>query len=105
MANAIKTPNAIAAILVTGALGIVSFAGCNQSVQKTIVKQPAPTPVPTVAVALAELPLPKSNSQLLRLLPGDTRPLSEILIEQVQADYDAGKKESAAGHEDEAQAD
>lgn len=105
MANAIKTPNAVAAILVTGALGIVSFAGCNQSVQKTIVKQPAPTPVPTVAVALAELPLPKSNSQLLRLLPGDTRPLSEILIEQVQADYDAGQKESAAGHEDEAQAD
>ena len=106
MANAIKTPKAVAAVLVTGTLGVVLFVGCNQSVQKTIVRQPAPTPMPAPALASsADLPLPTANPQLLRLLPGDTRPLSEILIEQVQADYDAGQKEAAAGHEDEAQAD
>ncbi|HKQ87945.1 MAG TPA: LysM peptidoglycan-binding domain-containing protein [Candidatus Acidoferrales bacterium] len=105
MANAIKTPKAVAAVLVTGTLGVIFFVGCNQSVQKTIVRQPAPTPMPAPALALADLPLPAANSQLLRLLPGDTRPLSEILTEQVQADYDAGQKQAAAGHEDEAQAD
>ncbi len=62
-------------------------------------------PVPAPSVALAELTLPKPNSRLLELLPGDTRPVSEILIQQVQADYDAGQQQAAAGHEDEAQAD
>ena len=105
MLNAMKTPMAVAAMVVAGALGAVSFVGCNQSVQKTIVRQPAPTPMPAPTVVLAGLPLPASNPRLLNLLPGDTRPLSEILIEQVKADYDAGQKEDAAGHEDEAQAD
>ncbi len=105
MANATKTPTVVAAVLATGMLGVLCSVGCNQSVQKTIVRQPAPTPVPAPAPLLADLALPESNPQLLKLLPGDTRPLSEILIEQVQADYDAGQKEAVAGHEDEAQAD
>src|SRR5690348_5749335 len=50
------------------------------------------------AAAQVKQPAPK-------IVAGRYPPLSEILIEQVQADYDAGQKESAAGHEDEAQAD
>ncbi len=93
----------VTAVLLTGALGVVCFAGCNETVQKTAVRQPAPTPVPTQSLVVATLPLTKFDSQTLELLP-NRRPLSDILTEQVQADYDDGQKASAAGDDDEAQA-
>ena len=98
--------NTMAAILAVGTLGIASLAGCNGTVQNRVTaKQPAPTPLPSAQVTLAELPLPKANGELLKLLPGDMRPVSEALIEQVQADYDAGQQQASSGREDEAQAD
>jgi len=106
VAKAMNTRNTVAAILATGTLGLVTFVGCNGAVQsKSIVKQPAPTPVPNTQIAVAGLPLPKLNVQVLELLPGDRQPVSDALIAQVQADYDAGQQQAAAGHEDEAQAD
>ncbi|HEY6466924.1 MAG TPA: hypothetical protein VIY69_13075, partial [Candidatus Acidoferrales bacterium] len=106
VAKAMKARNTLAAILATGTLGLVSFIGCNGAVQnKSLVRQPAPTPIPTPQVALAALPLPSFNAQVLDLLPGDKRPVSDLLIAQVQADYDAGQQQAAAGHDDEAQAD
>jgi membrane-bound lytic murein transglycosylase D len=106
VAKAMNTRNTVAALLATGTLGLVSFIGCNGAVQnKSLVKQPAPTPLPSAQVVLAELPLPTLNPQVLDLLPGDRQPVSELLIAQVQAKYDAGQQEAAAGREDEAQAD
>lgn len=99
--NAMKTR--MTAVLMTGALGLVCFAGCNETVQKTAVRQPAPTPLPNETLAVAALPLARFDNQILDLLP-NRRPLSDILTEQVQADYDAGQKASAAGDDDEAQA-
>lgn len=95
----------MAATLAAGTLGLISFVGCNQSLQKATVRQPAPTPAPSRATAIADLPLPALNGQLLRLLPGDTRPASDILADKVQSYYDAGQQEAAAGQDDKAQAD
>jgi membrane-bound lytic murein transglycosylase D len=106
MANQIRTHNALAITLVSGALGLLIFAGCNETAQNHLaVRQPAPTPKPGTALVVGELPLPALSPRLFQLLPGDPRPLSEILAQRVQADYDAGQQQAAAGHEDDAQAD
>ncbi len=99
-----KTRKTIAAFA-AGALGLLCFGGCNETAQNRVaVKPPAPAPMPTQQLVVGALPLPKLSSEILVLLP-DTRPLSDILIEQVQADYDAGQQQDAANNEDAAQAD
>jgi membrane-bound lytic murein transglycosylase D len=106
MTNPTTNRRLIAAILTTGALGLASLTGCNETAQnKVAVRQPAPTPVPSKTIAaVGVLPTRKLSPDFLVLLTSDARPLSDILIAQVQADYDAGQQQAAAGHEDEAQA-
>jgi membrane-bound lytic murein transglycosylase D len=105
MAKATKNCNAIANALLLGSIGFLGLAGCNETAQNhAAVRPPAATPVPSQTLAVATLPLPAADPQILNLLPGDRRSLSEILIQQVQADYDAGQQQAAAGHDDEAQA-
>ena len=103
MAKATRTGKTIATALTASALGLLCLVGCNETAQNhVVVKQPAPTPVPVQTTTVANLPLPKFPSQVVVLLP-NTRPLSDILVEQVQARYDAGQKAAAAGNDDEAQ--
>ena len=105
MAKATRTGRALTTALTAGALGLMCLMGCNETAQNhVVVKQPAPSPVPAQTITVATLPLPKFPSQVLLLLP-NTRPLSDILAEQVQADYDAGQQAAAAGNDDAAQTD
>jgi membrane-bound lytic murein transglycosylase D len=104
MPSAKKNRSGFAAILVTGALGIAVFAGCNEGAKTQVsVKQPAPTPIAQKTPVVGQLPVSPTSSAFLTLLPR-LKPASDVLIEQVQAEYDAGQRQAAAGHEDEAQA-
>jgi peptidoglycan lytic transglycosylase D len=104
MPRTTKNRSGLLAVLVTGAAGLAFFAGCNESVKNQVsVRQPAQTPVTPAAFAVGELPVTPASSNFLALLPR-VRPASDVLIEQVQAYYDAGQQQAAAGHEDEAQA-
>ena len=107
-ADAMKNRKNLAAAVVAGVIGLATLAGCNETAQnRVVVRQPAATPAPTPASAItaASLPLRQEPSQIQLLLPHDTRPVSDILAEQVQAHYDAGKQAAAAGHDDQAQAE
>jgi membrane-bound lytic murein transglycosylase D len=106
MAKAILHAKKSAAAVLTGALGLVCLVGCNETAQNhLVVKQPAATPAPTQAFVVGTLPTPKLSSQILVLLPGDTRPLSDVLIQQVQSHYEAGQQFASAGNDDKAQAE
>ena len=83
----------------------VLAVGCNETAKNQLaVKQPAPTPLPIVKV-LGPLPLPGVPPQTVALLPGDSRPGVDILLESAQAAYDAGQAQIAAGQTEKAQAD
>jgi membrane-bound lytic murein transglycosylase D len=106
MNNAVQKRSGMKVLLIAGALGFVVFAGCNETAKNQVsARQPAPTPLPAKSLAIGTLPLPGNAPQILGLLPRNTRPDSDVLVEQVQAAYDAGQKQAAAGHDDEAQAD
>ncbi|HKC89461.1 MAG TPA: hypothetical protein VKG02_25990, partial [Blastocatellia bacterium] len=104
------------------ALGVSALAGCNETAKAhAAVRQPAPTPAPTSARPMGnsmaqatpvapvpkveQIPLPANPPQTTNLMTADRRTSVDILAEQVQAAYDAGRKDAAAGNEDKAQAE
>lgn len=88
---------------VLAAVGILAAAGCNESAKVVKVQPPAATPAPAPAFAVA-LPLP-ANPTYQQPISEDPRPPIDILVEQVQANYDAGMQQEKAGNNDQAQAD
>jgi membrane-bound lytic murein transglycosylase D len=80
------------------------LAGCEESAKQQVkARPPAKTPVPTSARAQApefvreQLPFP-AEAPAFAYLNGDSRPAVDILIEKVQAKFDAGQKEYKAGN-------
>ncbi|HEY4709949.1 MAG TPA: LysM peptidoglycan-binding domain-containing protein [Candidatus Acidoferrales bacterium] len=68
------------------------------------VRPPAVTPAPTPSYASQPLPLPQ-QATTLRALSLEKRPAIDVLVDSVQAAYDAGQREIKAAHLDKAQAD
>jgi membrane-bound lytic murein transglycosylase D len=88
------------------------FTGCEETATKQVrVQPPAPTPTPTVALAPNHLnwaheplPLPNSSDEatFAALYP---RPKIDVLVEQVQASFQAGQQALQAGKTEAAQTD
>lgn len=97
-----------AAGCVLAAAVILLAAGCNESAKVVRVQPPALAPSPARAAAPAyagvALPLP-ANPAYQQPISEDPRPPIDILVEQVQASYDAGVQQENAGKNDQAQAD
>jgi membrane-bound lytic murein transglycosylase D len=100
-----------ATIWVMLAAGGLGLAACNDTAPKEVhVRPPAATPAPASAPAPANayfrepLPLPK-NPPNFATLGGDRRPAMEILVEKVQANFDAGQRDFKAENTAKAQAD
>ncbi len=93
-----------AAILALLAAGAIAVAGCNESEKVVRVQPPAEAPMSAQAYADAALPLP-ANPTYQQPISADPRPAIDILVEQVQAGYDAGMQQENAGNDDQAQAD
>ena len=92
-------------ILVVLAAGTCFLAGCNDSAKTPVqVRPPAATPAPTPAYANQPLPLPQHAAVAAAWMP-EQRPAIDILVDKVQAAYDAGQREIKAAHLDKAQAD
>jgi len=86
------------------AAGLFS-AGCNETATKEIhVRPPAAAPAPTPDYAAQPLPLFDKPANSARLSP-PPRPAIDVLVERVQAAFDAGQREYKAGSLDKAQAD
>ncbi len=93
-----------AAIWVVLAAGTCFLASCDDSAKKPLQLRPPPaTPPPTPEYAFQPLPLPQHAIAAHALAP-EQRPAIDILVERVQAAYDAGQREFKAGHLDKAQA-
>jgi membrane-bound lytic murein transglycosylase D len=99
-----KHKTAIWAMLAAGAIAV---AGCNESAKVVRVQPPAVTPMSaqasTSAVNVA-LPLP-ADPIYQQPISSDPRPPIDILVEQVQASYDAGVQQENAGNDTLAQTD
>jgi peptidoglycan lytic transglycosylase D len=99
-----KNSPTIWALLVAGTL---LFAGCEDSAKQQVkarppAKTPAPAPVPEFV--REKLPFPDEAPAFV-YLSGDTRPRIDVLIEKVQAKFDAGQKEYKAGNFEAARVD
>ena len=87
------------------ATGVLCLAGCEQTATKAIrVQPPAAAPAPASAQVIQPLPLSANPASLAWLTPPE-RPAIDVLVEDVQADYDTGQAEYKAGNLDKAQAD
>jgi membrane-bound lytic murein transglycosylase D len=94
-----------ATICVTLATGMSLLAGCEESATKHVrVKPPAATPQRTMEAAREPLPFPNTPYEFVPL-EGDARPAIDIVVENVQAAFDAGQKEYRAGSLENARAD
>src|SRR3984885_8680373 len=94
-----------ATVWVVLAAGTCILAGCNDSAKTPVqVRPPAVTPAPTPSYASQPLPLPQ-QATTLRALSLEKRPAIDVLVDSVQAAYDAGQREIKAAHLDKAQAD
>jgi membrane-bound lytic murein transglycosylase D len=92
-------------LVVVLAAGTCFLAGCNDSAKTPVqVRPPAATPAPTPAYANQPLPLPQHAAVAAAWMP-EQRPAIDILVDKVQAAYDAGQREIKAAHLDKAQAD
>jgi membrane-bound lytic murein transglycosylase D len=92
-------------LVVVLAAGTWFLAGCNDSAKTPVqVRPPAATPAPTPAYASQPLPLPQHAAVAAAWMP-EQRPAIDILVDKVQAAYDAGQREIKAAHLDKAQAD
>jgi membrane-bound lytic murein transglycosylase D len=92
-------------ILVVLAAGTCFLAGCNDSAKTPVqVRPPAATPAPTPAYANQPLPLPQHAAVAAAWMP-EQRPAIDILVDKVQAAYDAGQREIKAAHLDKADFD
>ncbi len=85
-------------------VGTLFLGGCEESAspQHTKVRPPAVAPAPTADFATIELPPAENKPSLLGLT--DTRPRIDILVEQVQARFNAAQKEYKAGEFEKARA-
>ena len=87
------------------AAGVLCLAGCEQTATKAIrVQPPAAAPAPAAAQVIQPLPLSANPASLAWLTPPE-RPAIDVLVEDVQVDYDTGQAEYKAGNLDKAQAD
>jgi membrane-bound lytic murein transglycosylase D len=87
------------------ATSVLLLAGCEQTVTKEIhVQAPAGAPAPAAIETLELLPLPATPASLAWITPRP-RPAIDLLVENVQSDYDAGQVQYKAGNLDQAQAD
>jgi len=87
------------------AAGALFLAGCEQTATKEVhVQPPANAPAPPPVSALQPLPLGAAAAFETGLV-SHPRPAIDVLVENVQADYDAGQSEYRAGNLDKAQAD
>jgi membrane-bound lytic murein transglycosylase D len=94
-----------AKIWVVLAAGTCFLAGCDDSAKNPVqVRPPAATPAPTPNYASQPLPLPQHAIAANALFPAQ-RPSIDVLVDKVQAAYDAGQREYKAGHLDKAQAE
>ena len=90
------------------AAGTLLMAGCQETGSKQVRVRPpaaAPAPPPPVVPANAQqpLPLPGHMASSVSLRP-DPRPAIDILVEKVQASFDAGQREYRAGNSEKAAA-
>jgi hypothetical protein len=87
------------------AAGILTLAGCNETVSSKQVKArpPAATPAPVPAFVSEPLPFPQHTASLASLY--DTRPAIDILIDKVQVIFNTAQKEYKSGEFDKAHAD
>jgi len=96
-----KRRTAIWALLAAGVLGL---PGCEETAKKEVhVQPPAATPKPVPAQASEPLPLVQAAQPAS--FAHDPRPAMDILVDRVQAGFDAGEKDYQAGHPDKARAD
>jgi peptidoglycan lytic transglycosylase D len=87
------------------AASVLFLAGCEQTATKAIhVQPPAGAPAPTPIQALQPLPLGANPAYFAGIAPRP-RPAIDVLVENVQSDYEAGQREYKAGNLDTAQAD
>jgi len=83
----------------------MALSGCEETAKKEIkVAPPAVAPQPAPAEVNQPLPLAQPPAQSA-LLARNPRPAIDILVERVQADYDAGEKAYQAGDADKARED
>ncbi|MBZ5501882.1 MAG: LysM peptidoglycan-binding domain-containing protein [Acidobacteriia bacterium] len=91
------------------AAGILLLAGCQETGSKQVRVQPpaaAPTPAAAQPPAVARQPLPLPEHAVSTTAPSrDPRPAIDILVEKVQASFDAGQREEQAGNPAKAAAD
>ncbi len=87
------------------AAGTCLLASCDDSAKNPVqVRPPAATPASTPNYAVQPLPFPE-HAIAANTLFAEQRPAIDVLIEKVQAAYDAGQREYKAAHLDKAQAD
>lgn len=87
------------------AASVLFLAGCEQTVTKAVhVQPPASAPAPAPIEAIQPLPLAANPAYLAQLTPR-AQPAIDVLVENVQSDYDAGQREYKAGNLDNAQTD
>jgi len=80
----------------------ILLAGCNESAKQAVkVHPPAPAPAPVERT----IPLPTLVRQPVPFLTPEPRPAVDVLIEKVQAAYEAGQKDYQAGKADQARKD
>src|ERR1700676_3344624 len=76
---------------------VLLLGGCEETGPKQVqVRPPASAPTPPPAAIRGPLPLPESPIYLASL-SSDARPLIDIVVEKVQASYDAGEERFKAG--------
>jgi membrane-bound lytic murein transglycosylase D len=94
-----------ATIWVIMAAGTLVLAGCDESAKKqTKAQPPAATPAPAPEYVREPLPLPPAAAPLPALAP-HPKPAIDVLVQQVQASFDAGQKKYKAGDFDKARVD
>jgi membrane-bound lytic murein transglycosylase D len=87
------------------ATSVLLLAGCEQTVTKEIhVQPPAAAPAPVAQETLKPLPMAGSMASMTWMNPPE-RPAIDVLVENVQSDYEAGQAQYKAGNLDQAQAD
>jgi membrane-bound lytic murein transglycosylase D len=87
------------------ATSVLFLAGCEQTATKAIhVQPPASAPAPASQNALQPLPI-SGNAASFAWISPRPRPAIDVLVENVQSDYDAGQLEYKAGNLDQAQTD
>ncbi|HUA00977.1 MAG TPA: LysM peptidoglycan-binding domain-containing protein [Candidatus Aquilonibacter sp.] len=87
------------------AIGMLFLSGCEQTATKEIhVQPPAAAPAPAPIDVSQPLPLSGNPASLAWLNPLP-RPAIDVLVENVQTDFNAGQTEYKAGNLDQAQTD